>query len=197
MGVRKIMNRAVFLDRDGVINKLVYNVRTKEFESPHFVKDLKLIPDIIRQLKKLKSMGYLLFIISNQPSYAKGKTSLKNIKAIHEKLHNRFVREGIEFTEYYYCYHHPEGIVRDYSGKCECRKPSPYFLLSAKEKYMIDMENSWFIGDQDIDVFCGQAGNVRTILIENAHSKKKSGKSSPDFQVHSMKEAVMIISKNL
>ncbi|MDO8662422.1 MAG: HAD-IIIA family hydrolase [Candidatus Omnitrophota bacterium] len=190
-----MMSGAIFLDRDGVINQLVYNPKTKEYESPLSEKDLKIIPRIFRPLKKLKKKGFLLFIISNQPSYAKGKTTLETLCKIHKLLHRKMAGKGIVFSEYFYCYHHPEGVVKNYSRKCLCRKPKPYFILKAKRKYGLDMQQSWFIGDQDCDVLCGQAAGIRSILIQERRSKNKRGQSQPDAYVGSLDEAVGIILK--
>lgn len=186
---------AIFLDRDGVVNQLVYNPETKEYESPLSEKDLKIIPRIFSPLKKLKQKGFFLFIVSNQPSYAKGKTALGTLHRIHKLMHKKMIARGVEFNEYFYCYHHPEGIVKNYSGKCLCRKPKPYFIFKAKKKYGLDIRQSWFIGDQDSDVLCGQAAGARTILIKERHSKNKRGQSKPDYYVDSLAEAADIILK--
>jgi D-glycero-D-manno-heptose 1,7-bisphosphate phosphatase len=105
------------------------------------------------------------------------------------------VNNGIDFNEYFYCYHHPQGVIKDYSGQCPCRKPKPHFLLKAREKYDIDMGQSWIVGDQDSDILCGQAAGVNTILIEEKHSKNKRGKSRPNYYAESLDRAVDIILK--
>lgn len=189
------MNKAVFLDRDGVINKLIYNPKSKEYGAPLYEGDLKFYPWSLPALKKLKEMGFLLFLISNQPDYAKGKTSLKNIKQIHQRLHRYFEGRGIDFTEYYYCYHHPQGKIPGYKLDCACRKPKPFFPLKAKAKYMLDMKRSWFIGDSDSDVSCGKAAGTKTILINERCSKEKRGKTRPDFWADNLKGALKIIVK--
>ncbi len=190
------MNKAVFFDRDGVINRLVYNPDTNEYESPHFLKDLEFYPWTLEALKKIQEEGYLLFLISNQPSYAKGKTTLENIKAIHDKMHDYMKANDILFTEYYYCYHHPEGIVPEYSCECECRKPKPYFILEAKKKYNLDFKNSWMIGDRDTDVFCGQNAGIKTILVHEELSDNNRGKSKPDYNAVNVKDAILIIKRH-
>jgi D-glycero-D-manno-heptose 1,7-bisphosphate phosphatase len=197
MGGSKI-NKAIFLDRDGVINKNIFNKNTGEFESPHRVKDFKIFPWVIDSLKTLEILGYKLFLISNQPSYAKGKTSLKNIKDIHKKLHGILIKNKIKFIEYFYCYHHPKGVVKKYSIKCKCRKPSPYFLNLANKKYNIDLSNSWIVGDRDTDVECGIKAGVKTILIKTKEESmnKKAGKSKPFYKAKNLKDAVKIIKKN-
>ncbi len=193
MGNNKMKRRAVFFDRDGVINRLVFNPATGEYESPHREEDLELFPGVCELVNELKKSGFMLFMVSNQPSYAKGKTTMEDLKKIHKKLHETLVSNGAGFNEYYYCYHHPEGVVKGFSGECLCRKPKPYFLKKAKDKYALDMKSSWFVGDQDFDVLCGQAAGVKTILLNQQHSKKKRGKSKPDYFVDSLDEAVKII----
>ena len=187
------MSRAVFLDRDGVINKLVYNPNTSEYESPHFIDNFEFQDEAMYCLKTLQSYDYKLFLVSNQPSYAKGKTTLENIKSIHEKMLETLRSEKIAFEDYYYCYHHPDGVIQEYTKVCDCRKPSPYFILTALERYQLDKVESWFIGDQDSDILCGSQAGLQTILILNDHSKKKRGQSNPDHSVMNLQEAVKIV----
>jgi D-glycero-D-manno-heptose 1,7-bisphosphate phosphatase len=189
------MKKAIFLDRDGVINKLVFNQKTKEYGAPLREDDLKFYSWTHKVLGKFQEMGYLLFLISNQPDYAKGHTSLKNIKAVNASLHRYFLAKGIRFNGYSYCFHHPESKVAKYRVRCACRKPKPYFVFKAKEKYALEMEKSWFIGDCDSDVSCGKAAGLKTILINERHSKEKRGKSRPDFWADNLKDALKIIVK--
>lgn len=190
------MMKSIFLDRDGVINPLVYNVDTCEYESPHYVEDFSVFPYVSKSIQLLQSLGFQLFVVTNQPSYAKGKTSLENIKEIHNVMDVYFKEQGINFTDYYYCYHHPNGIVPEYTAVCECRKPKNRFLIDAHSKYEVDYKNSWFVGDQDSDVECGKSKGVKTILITNKHSSMKRGKSAPDYLANNLFEAVHIIIKN-
>lgn len=187
------MNKAIFLDRDGVINHLIFNPKTNEYESPHEPTDLEIIPGVFEVLKTLNNKGFLLFIISNQPSYAKGKTTLTKIKEIHRRLQEKIEDYGINITEYYYCYHHPDGIIPDYTKVCECRKPKPFFIHKAEKEYDLDLKNSWLIGDQDTDIECGISGGVRTILLKNKHSEKKRGSSSPTYTIENLSETIKLI----
>ena len=187
------MSKAIFLDRDGVINRLVWNPSTNEYESPHHVKDLEIYPWTMDALCRLGNMGYLLFLISNQPSYAKGKTPIENIQNIHDALHCLFMEHHVNFSDYYYCYHHPHGIVPELTRTCQCRKPGTLFLSMASEKYGILLQDSWLIGDQDSDIYCGQSLGLRTILIREQCSSKKRGKSHPDFSVENLNEAAILV----
>jgi len=190
------VNRAVFLDRDGVINKLVLNPKTSTFEAPQKEEDLELFDWTLETLKALLQNDYKLFIVSNQPDHAKAKTTLENIKAIHDKLHKCFIDNEINFTKYYYCYHHPDGVVKEFTGKCKCRKPEPYYVLKAIEEFQIDKDKSWFVGDRDSDIKCGQTSGLKTIFVKNEHSKSAFNNNEPDFIVSNLMEAVNIIIKN-
>ena len=190
------MKKAIFLDRDGVLNKLVLNPATQEYEPPHSPKELVLYPDVLESLRILMDGGFFLFLVSNQPDYAKGKTTLENIHAVHSRFDQFLTSGGIHFREYYYCYHHPNGIVPEYSFACECRKPKPYFLLKAARDYGIDLKNSWMIGDRDSDIECGNVAGTQTIMIEEPCSSGFRGSSSPDKLATNLKDALTIILHN-
>jgi D-glycero-D-manno-heptose 1,7-bisphosphate phosphatase len=187
------MKPAVFLDRDGVINELVLNRATGEYEPPHTPDELVLVADAIPALQDLQEAGFDLFIVSNQPDCAKGKTTLENIRAVHEKFDCLLKTKGIRFRNYYYCYHHPQGIIPEYSISCECRKPKPYFLMKSVADYGIDLVQSWMVGDRDTDIECGKAAGTRTILVCEPDSVNYRGSSFPDYQAENIHDAVRII----
>ena len=188
------MQKAVFLDRDGVINPLVYNKNTSEYESPHYPEDFSIYIYVPRALRLIKEHGYKIILISNQPSYAKGKTTLENIKKIEELLKEYSTENGTLIDEYYYCYHHPNGIVPEYAVPCQCRKPGVLFLENAVEKFDLDIKNCFFIGDQDSDIKCGKTMGCKTIKINNKHSMSKGSKEEPDcFAANLYEAAVKII----
>jgi D-glycero-D-manno-heptose 1,7-bisphosphate phosphatase len=187
------MKAAVFLDRDGIINELVLNLVTGGYEPPHCPEDLVLVPDTIPSLYTLQEAGLDLFLVSNQPDCAKGKTTLEQIRAVHDKLDQLLRANGIQFRHYYYCYHHPKGVIPEYSFNCRCRKPKPYFLLKAAHDYKINLAKSWMVGDRDSDIECGKAAGTRTILVENPHSSIYRGSSHPDFRSANLKDATRLI----
>lgn len=184
---------AVFLDRDGVLNELVLNPATGEYEPPHRIEDMKLFPYVFECLGKIQKAGYDLFLVSNQPDYAKGKTTLEALEKVHTKFDQLLTSRGIHFREYYYCYHHPQGVIPEYSYECMCRKPKPFFLFKAEEDHNVELGNSWMIGDRDTDIECGKAGGTKTILIEEPLSVNKRGNSMPDYKVKDLREAVEVI----
>jgi D-glycero-D-manno-heptose 1,7-bisphosphate phosphatase len=156
---------AVFLDRDGVINRNIFDPASGECEAPLTARDFALIPGVPDALQRLQRAGFLLFLVSNQPNYAKGKSTLADLRAIDAELRRELAAMRVEFAAFYYCFHHPQGIVDGYSGPCVCRKPSPYFLLKAMKEFGVDPEQSWMVGDRTTDILCGRAAGVRTILI--------------------------------
>jgi D-glycero-D-manno-heptose 1,7-bisphosphate phosphatase len=138
---------ALFLDRDGVLNELVWYGDTREWESPRVPEDLRLLPGAAEAAAALVAAGWPLFLVSNQPSFAKGKTTLEALKAVHVRLQEELARAGGFLEEAYYCYHHPQGKVPGYAGPCPCRKPSPHFLLEAARAHRLDLGRSWMVGD--------------------------------------------------
>jgi D-glycero-D-manno-heptose 1,7-bisphosphate phosphatase len=187
------MKKAIFLDRDGVINELVLNHETGEYEPPHSPDDLHLFPWVVECLKSFQASGFQLFIVSNQPDHAKGKTTLENLQAVQNKLDEILRSEKIAISGYFYCYHHPRGMVPRYSFECECRKPKPFFLLKAARDNDLDLIRSWMIGDRDTDVECGKRAGTRTIQVEEPHSAQSRGNSHPDYITANLKGALQII----
>ncbi|MBK8984282.1 MAG: hypothetical protein IPM38_18675 [Ignavibacteria bacterium] len=114
MGISRKVNKAVFLDRDGVINELIYNEAGGEFEPPHRTEDIKIISGVPEALDKLTDNGFELFIISNQPDFAKGKTSLENLMLVRNKFIEILNKDGEKIKEDFYCFHHPEGVTKDF-----------------------------------------------------------------------------------
>jgi D-glycero-D-manno-heptose 1,7-bisphosphate phosphatase len=187
------VTKAVFLDRDGVINRLVLNPATGEHEPPHSPEDLELFPWTPDALVRLSRAGFLLFLVSNQPDCAKGKASMDQLRAVHEKLHGILTSNAIEFAGYFYCHHHPKGINPEYSFDCRCRKPKPFFPLRAIEDHGLDSASSWFVGDRDSDIECGQRASLRTILVTGSEDRMSRGKSSPDYTASNLAGAAEII----
>ncbi|HUY80129.1 MAG TPA: HAD-IIIA family hydrolase [Acidobacteriaceae bacterium] len=165
--------RAVFLDRDGVINRNVLNPATGELEAPLTAAEFEVLPGVSKGLRQLQAAGYLLFVVSNQPNYAKGKSTLRELRAVDGAMRDALDAMRVWMAAVYYCLHHPEGGVQGYTGPCACRKPAPYFLFKAAREYGIDLSQSWMVGDRATDVACGRAAGVRTILVgESAENLK-------------------------
>jgi D-glycero-D-manno-heptose 1,7-bisphosphate phosphatase len=186
---------AVFLDRDGVINQNVLNPATLAWDAPLTVEDFVLSHNALVALTAMRKAGFLLFIVSNQPNYAKAKASLETLESIHRHLLDLLHQRGIDFAAFYYCLHHPQGVVPSHSGPCRCRKPSPFFLLQARERFGLDMERSWMVGDRASDIACGQAAGVHTIRVRNQEegATVDGDETDAEFEVDSLAAAAVII----
>jgi len=157
------MKKAIFLDRDGVIID-----GKKEFI--YKKEDVSILPGVIEALKTLKSKGYILIGITNQPAIARGLTTEKEV----EEIHN-FINEetGNLIDRFYFCPHHPEmhpdvpsHAIR-YRIPCNCRKPSTGMLLRAAEDFNIDLSQSWMVGDMISDIACGKNAGCKTAMVRS------------------------------
>jgi D-glycero-D-manno-heptose 1,7-bisphosphate phosphatase len=145
------MNKAIFLDRDGVINS----------DAGHYyvyrANDFVLTPGLGEALKRLQNNGYLLIIITNQSGVAKGEYATTDVDMLYESLQRLLEPHGVRFAEMYCCPHH------DSAGKCLCRKPQPLMVQKAAARFNIDLAHSYFIGDSPRDMQCAEAAGVRGI----------------------------------
>jgi D-glycero-D-manno-heptose 1,7-bisphosphate phosphatase len=179
--------RAVFLDRDGVINANVFYADTGETEAPRTAADFQILPGALEAMKRLQDAGYLLFVVSNQPNQAKRKATRADHEAIQSKLTKALDQAGVKVEEFFYCFHHPKGLEPALSGPCDCRKPSPYFLNLAWQSHDLDMAHSWMVGDREADIACGLAAGVQTIRIV------KRADNNAAYTAADLKQAVQII----
>jgi D-glycero-D-manno-heptose 1,7-bisphosphate phosphatase len=170
--------RAVFLDRDGVLNALVPDPATGLPESPNRVEDLQLLPGVASALRTLRAAGYLLVCVTNQPAAAKGKTSVAELQAIQARLVTLLEGDGARIDLLEICLHHPDGIVPELSGPCECRKPAPGMLVRAASHLGVDLRQSWMVGDSESDVEAGRLAGCRTILVTHPDSRHRRGEET-------------------
>jgi D-glycero-D-manno-heptose 1,7-bisphosphate phosphatase len=183
-------DRAIFLDRDGVLNSLVWYESSGEWEAPRTVSDLKMIPGIAETLRLAMALGWKLFLITNQPSAAKGKISVGELAEVHETVMSRLRVEGVLITASYICFHHPHGTVPGLTGPCDCRKPNPSRLLEAAREYRLDLGSSWMVGDQDSDLRCGRAAGCRVAAVEVPESASKRFEVEPDLRCASLADFI-------
>ena len=169
------MRRALFLDRDGVLDHLV---EYEEWEAPRVLADLQVIDGVTDPLRRFAEAGWLLFIVTNQPNVAKGKALPGGVQAINDEVVRRL---EVPITRSYICFHEAE-------DRCECRKPSPYFLREAAREFGVDLGQSWMVGDQDSDLLCGRNAGCKVALIEHVGSAHKRGKVEPDLRVADLEE---------
>ncbi|MFX1388595.1 MAG: D-glycero-beta-D-manno-heptose 1,7-bisphosphate 7-phosphatase [Promethearchaeota archaeon] len=170
--------KAIFLDRDGVINKEVgYLSNIENFE---------FIQGSIEALKILKQKNYLLIVITNQAGLARGYFSEETLKAIHNKMIKILKKNMIELTDIYFCPHHP-----DFTGSCECRKPKPGMILMAALEYKIDLGKSFMVGDTLNDIETGKNAECKTVLVLTGYGEEEQKKISsivPDMIFKNLKE---------
>jgi len=147
---------AVFIDRDGVINV--------DHGYVHTTDDFEYVEGVFAACKKLKEMGYLLVLVTNQSGIARGMFTEDEFLSLTEWMDWNFVDNGVEFDGIYYCPHHPEG-QGDYRQECDCRKPKPGMLISARDYLKIDMAQSVMIGDKADDMTAAKAAEVGTKIL--------------------------------
>ena len=159
------MNRAVFLDRDGVINEVAYFPELGLLDSPLNTKQFKLLPKVTEAIIVLNRLNLKVIVVSNQPAIAKGKMTMKAFENIRRKMRKELRKKGAHVDGEYYCFHHPSAKVPMYRVSCDCRKPKPGLFLRAAKDYRLNLQKSYVVGDSLTDVKAGKAVGCRTILI--------------------------------
>ena len=160
------MNRAVFLDRDGVINALVYRPSQAIHDSPYSLTEFRLLPGVADAINQIHRLGMLAVVISNQPGVAKGRCDRELLQTLSDELRKRLAVEGAWLDGIYYCLHHPASIVEELKVECQCRKPKPGLLFRAAEELDIALAASYMIGDTDRDVGAAFAAGCTPILVK-------------------------------
>lgn len=155
--------RAIFLDRDGTINKYVGFLTD--------ISDFELLEGVCEAIKKINESEYLAIVVTNQPVIARGEVTQEQLREIHNKMETLLGENGAFINAIYYCPHHPhsgyEGEVKELKIECDCRKPKAGLLYKAVEDFNIDLSQSWMIGDSESDILCGKNGGCRTAGIGN------------------------------
>ncbi len=186
-------NKAVFLDRDGVINKNIFYDSSGEWESPRVIAEFEFINGSVEAMRELQDLGYRLFIATNQPSYAKGKTGLKDLQEIITYCENSLRQSGVFIEKTYCSFNHPKSIVPELAGFCKYRKPSAGALLEAQAEFGLDMAESWMIGDRATDIECGNTAGVHTIRVSPDYEQQMPDDKNADFNAFDMRQATEII----
>jgi len=161
----KMKNKAIFLDRDGVINEIIYHKEMGVIDSPFTVEQFKLLPNAAKAISKFHNLGYKVIIVSNQPGLAKDNFTLEIFEKMKEKMRKELKKNGAKIDAEYYCLHHPYAKVKKYKKNCDCRKPKSGMLLKATKDHNIDLAQSWMIGDGITDIKAGQTAGCKTIFI--------------------------------
>lgn len=159
----KNKQKAIFLDRDGTINKYVGFLRD--------IDEFELLDGVADAVRALNEAGYLVIVATNQPVIARGEVSIEELQQIHNKMETLLGEKGAYVDKIYYCPHHPdkgfEGERPEYKMVCNCRKPKPGMLFQAAKEFNIDLAQSWMVGDQKSDIQTGKAAGCHTALIGN------------------------------
>ncbi|QXV64278.1 HAD family hydrolase [Mucilaginibacter sp. 21P] len=154
-------NKAIFLDKDGtLIPDIPYNVDSQL---------ITLQADAIEGLKRLQAADYLFIVVSNQSGVARGIFEENMLEGVEQRIRQMLSAQGIELIAFYYCPHHPKGIVPGFNTDCNCRKPEPGMLFTAAVEHHIDLGASWMIGDILNDVEAGNRAGCNTVLIDNGN----------------------------
>lgn len=157
----KNKQKAIFLDRDGTINKYVGFLRSPE--------QMDLIPGVAESIRKINESCYLAIVVTNQPVIARGEVTIDELDEIHKKMETLLGKEGAYIDALYYCPHHPdkgfEGEISELKRECNCRKPKPGLLLKAAKDLNIDLSNSFMLGDSESDIRAGENAGCRSIQI--------------------------------
>lgn len=195
------MKRGVLLDRDGVINRMVYDAEHGTVDSPANPDQFELLPGAAAAVRTLNRAGLPVAIVSNQPGVAKGKMTLALQAAITSKMHAELAAAGAHLDGVYYCLHHPDATLPEYRVRCECRKPRPGLLLRAADELGISLADSWMIGDGWIDVQAGQAAGCMTVWLgawkcDVCHIARDKN-TTPTFIAADLAEAVRIIAGHI
>lgn len=194
----ELMKRsAVFLDRDGVINRYVYNAEFGTVDSPVHPREFQLLPGAGEAIASFNRMGLPAVVVSNQPGIAKGKMTAALLDAINEEMRLQLAASGARLDAVLYCRHHSESVFAEYRRVCDCRKPKPGMLLRAASERSLDLSRSFFIGDDVPDVLAGRAAGVTTVLLSPRRcavcEEFAARGANPHHVVSSLSTAVVLI----
>lgn len=182
-------HRAIFMDRDGIINQLALDPSTGELEGPLAISDVMLIPGATESIKSFQNAGFLVVGVTNQPAAAKGTISISEQNAIHERVIQLLAENEILLTRWQVCPHHPDGVVLELRTSCDCRKPKPGMLLTAADDLAIDLRHSWMIGDSDSDIEAGAAAGTKTALVGPSNLHKRLHPERATFHAQTLEIA--------
>jgi D-glycero-D-manno-heptose 1,7-bisphosphate phosphatase len=190
--------RAVFVDRDGVLNDLVYNEDEGNVVSPFSARQLRVFPFVPAAIKALRAeLGFRVIVISNQPGVAKRQFTLAELERMNAKIRKALVARGTRLDGEYYCLHHPEALISKYKASCDCRKPKPGLLLRAAKENHLDLPKSYFVGDGLIDVKAGKSAGCKTILVGHMTTflsrMIEQEDAAPDYMVTTLREVPSLL----
>jgi D-glycero-D-manno-heptose 1,7-bisphosphate phosphatase len=188
---------AVFIDRDGVINRMVLHPDFGIVDSPANLDQFELLPGVGEAMVELNRLGLLVVVVSNQPGIAKGKFTTALLHAMQDKMKAGIEASGGRVDAIYNCLHHPEALLNEYRAVCDCRKPKPGLLLNAAREWNIDLSTSYMIGDGVTDMAAGCAVGAITLFVNSRkcyHCDALTEQNAlPDYLVKDLREAAQVI----
>lgn len=189
------MKKAVFLDRDGVVNQMIYSAG--KFDSPKRVSQVKLVDGIVEVIIWLNKKKIPVIEVTNQPDVALEKYDWKTLEEIEKKIHNLLNKKGVKINKIYRCLHHPKSNLTDLKIDCECRKPKSGMLIQAADELNLDLQGSVILGDNVTDMKAGKNVGCKTILFFHTNDLEEKVNASKrykaDFKVYSNKEVLPIL----
>ena len=162
------MNKAVFLDRDGVINEIVFHEDVEVLDSPFNIRQVRIIKGAFEAIATFNQLGYKVLLTTNQPGAAKGKMSLARIKEVNQHIVDMASKSEAHIDHVYCCAHHPVGTPEGDPAlikPCKCRKPATGLLSAGIDEYKIDINLSFMVGDSISDIQAGKAIGLKTVLV--------------------------------
>jgi D-glycero-D-manno-heptose 1,7-bisphosphate phosphatase len=189
--------RAVFVDRDGVINRMHFNADFGLIDSPANPDQFELLPGVGRAINSVNEIGLAVVVVSNQPGIAKGKFTAALLQAMEEKMLSGIAADSGKVDGIYSCLHHPESVLDEYRVRCDCRKPEPGLLLKAAADMSIDLSKSYTVGDGVTDIVAGKAAGTTTLFVSSRKCYNCDAliehQTWPDYIVSDLGEAAAVI----
>ena len=183
------MSRAVFLDRDGVVNRAIAG--PEGLDSPRSVHEFQLLPGAARAIRRLNDLQVPVVLVSNQPGIAKGKFAARDLDAITERMRAELNQESAVLDGIYYCLHHPEAVLAEYRVACDCRKPKPGLLVRAAREMGLTLAGSYMLGDQARDMVAGKSAGCTTVFIGSRSTA--AGPIESDYFCDDLSAAVTLL----
>jgi D-glycero-D-manno-heptose 1,7-bisphosphate phosphatase len=192
-----LSTRAVFLDRDGIINELIYYPEHGIVDSPFTPEQVRLTPFAVEAVNRFHNRRFKVIVISNQPGIAKGHFDETAFGMMSLRMRELLKKGNASLDDEYYCFHHPEAVREEYRIVCDCRKPKPGLILRAAKDNDISLSESFFVGDGSIDVKAGRNAGCRTVLVASTSGfllrMLSEQDAEPDYLVRTLEDAVIIV----
>lgn len=180
-------SKAIFLDKDGtLIEDVPYNVNPKS---------IRLVPFAYQGLQVMQNNGFKIFIFSNQSGIAKGYFTILDLEKVFKTIQKQLAPFRVKIDAFYFCPHHPEGVVKKYAKVCNCRKPKIGLLTKAQKDFNLDLKNCWVIGDILGDIEAGNRAGCRSVLVDNGNETEwlAGPLKTPDYKAKDLLDAANFI----